>query len=350
MGHDRHRAGYGAHRTSSCDENWHNTVSHRSRTSSRVTCAGRPSRSLQLSCTARHNFVNRKAGTSRSSMTSSHRYSTACSRTESRHRSSMTITIKSSHCYPGTLRHHANGTGFHISRRKCSRTLWQQQIRNRPHHVTCSSATRLPGPEHLTTARPRQLAPLIPRPTHVRRDAAHLVAHSPLSLSFLATTPRHPPPTLRSRLHINRDLPPSFLEMPRQPLVMDPRSPPVAHLFHPSGPMASRDLWPRSAPQDTMASPPQRRYFIVEHHPQHRVRYHLEEPQPLQTPMRTSFSPSATMALGRLSPAPPPSLRSPTRYCYRRHRFPRQPRPHRICVCTGSRCSATAFSYLHVLV
>ena len=82
---------------------------------------------LMIASTARHNFVNRKAVTSRSSMTSSHRYSTACSRTESRHRSSMTITITSSHCYPGTLRHHANGTGFHISRRKCSRTLWQQQ-------------------------------------------------------------------------------------------------------------------------------------------------------------------------------------------------------------------------------
>ena len=176
------------------------------------------------------------------------------------------------------------------------------------------------------------------------------MAHSPHSLLFLATTPRHPPPTLRSRLHINRDLPPSLLGMPPQPLVMDPRSPPVAHLLHPSGPMAPRAVWPRSAPQDTMASPPQRRYFIVEHHPQHRVRYHLEEPQPLQTPLRTSFSSSATMALGRLSPAPPPSLRSPTRYCYRRHRFPRQPRPHRICVCTVSRCSATAFSYLHVLV
>ena len=87
-----------------------------------------------------------KAVVSRSSMASSHRYSTACFRTESRTHFSMTITIKSSHCYPVILRHRANDTGSHISRRKCSRTLWQKQNQHRLHHVTRFSDTRLLTP------------------------------------------------------------------------------------------------------------------------------------------------------------------------------------------------------------
>lgn len=102
-----------------------------SRTSSRLTSAGRASTCSPRQCTVRLRYLTHRAATSSSCIASSRTSSTSCSCTASTCRSLRRHTLDSSRCCRGTHRHHSSATGSRTSRRRSSVHPSQQRQQNR---------------------------------------------------------------------------------------------------------------------------------------------------------------------------------------------------------------------------